>query len=879
MQLLSLLIVAINIFNFKTRSIARKGRILQYYCVYVHYLILLCKNAKNVEGYQVTSVRFPCGTGELNNLRDFRRKKHKRVFFKYDNYRNVKWGETTSCRRNRCRSRFYATNVKSNQPWEESINPEKEVNDGSTTKKKVYNYFNALSKSSVINKMVDENVNFEDGVVSFFTLNANPNIGFLINNMKKGKKREQHLINAEKENINGKSFDQKKKMKLMDEKRRHNERNKNETSLIMEEKKKKKIRLKLKRGYMNEIYDREKRKLNDILLSFKDKNIFNIKKKKRLKENILLLNGKTVNIEVIKQYLFHKLRLEYYESIRDQKKILTLDLWSKEINVSVENLKKLIVYIYKMKTLVQKEDEELLIKTYFYNKKNMFLLFRNSTSPGQKVDMLDFPLPDVISQSDSPDDPARVNMQTGCQMNNNGLTSKGEEFKGAIEESPLDKSVKGGGKDTECYVRNGRRREKKVGNVGETAHVGEDAGVSGRTEFLADTKTYLKNNVVKNTGMNASYEHDIFADYFEGKESVEYKDCENLINAEVQKFMECIKDVVFFENSIYMLEKLQNRPPLLEEIIFAYNYEKEIFIKKLEQKIKLSQQLLIYFIPLINNIIKKAESNFTSNLTEDDFLLVSLDAVKNGFKKYDVEKLGIKNLTKYVYMWAKNSTYNYYQKHKTFVSVSPHTYNDYSKIKTFEENFAEKNERKPSIEEISHGLNMSIERVQKALSSAVNIIDAEKPITYQNSNSAHPEKNTYKDLIVNSDDIHSINEIMYNDIVIKGLRKFICNSLKKKINKLIIFMKFGLFLKKKIYTDEEICQTLQITKNKFQKHFQISLNQIKNYINKIKKMKTMKKMNTLKNKMSENDLNFDITSYMNFSEYDFLGNEFSQIML
>lgn len=97
-----------------------------------------------------------------------------------------------------------------------------------------------------------------------------------------------------------------------------------------------------------------------------------------MKETILLLNGQTVKTEVIKQYLFHKLRLEYYESIRDQKKILTLDLWSKEINMSVENLKKLIVYIYKMKNLVQKEDEDLLIKTYFYNKTNMFTLFRNN---------------------------------------------------------------------------------------------------------------------------------------------------------------------------------------------------------------------------------------------------------------------------------------------------------------------------------------------------------------------------------------------------------------------------------------------------------------------------------------------------------------------
>ncbi|ANQ08920.1 Uncharacterized protein PCOAH_00034710 [Plasmodium coatneyi] len=629
-------------------------------------------------------------------------------------------------------------------------------------------YFNSLCSSSVLNKSVDENVNFEDGVVSFFTLNPNPNIGFLVGRIKR--RSATDVLGSDATEETGTT----------------EETNEPATP---HQKRTKKIRLKLKRGYMNEVYDREKKRLNEALLSFEDKSIFRTSKKK-IKENILLLNGQTVNIEVIKQYLFHKLRLEYYESIRDQKKILTLDLWSKEINVSVENLKKLIVYIYKMKTLVQKEDEELLIKTYFYNKTNMFSLFRNGAAGGgDVVAPFDFSVPDVGS-------------------------SAGDEAKGS-EPDPKGGPAKG--------------------------------------ERLSAAPIPPK--------------RDIFTDYFDNNEVVLYNDCENLINSEVQKFIECIKDIVFFENSIYMLEKLENRPPLLEEVAFAYNYDKDIFIEKLEVKIKLSQKLLIYFIPLINNIIRKAESNFSSNLSEDDFLLVSLDAVKNGFRRYDVEKLGIKNLTKYVYIWAKNSTYNYYQKHKSFVSVSPHTYKDYNKVKKFEESFEEKHERKPSIKEIADGLGMTMERVQKALSSAVNVIDAEKPIVYQNNNSAHPEKNTYTDLIVNADDIHSMNEVVYNDLVIKGLRKFICKSLKKKINKLIIFMKFGLFLRKKIFTDDEICHTLQITKNKLQKHFQLSINEIKKYITKIKKNK------------SEADPNMDFSSYINFSQYDFLGNDFSQILI
>ncbi|KMZ92116.1 hypothetical protein PVMG_02104 [Plasmodium vivax Mauritania I] len=591
-------------------------------------------------------------------------------------------------------------------------------------------YFNSLCCSSVLNKSVDGHVNFEDGLVSFFTLNPNPNIGFLVG---RGKRRG----GAAKET------DETGEIGAADET--------NTNDAAPPRQRTQKIRLKLKRGYMNEVYAREKKRLNQVLLSFKDKSIFNAPKKK-IKEKILLLNGQTVNIEVIKQYLFHKLRLEYYESIRDQKKILTLDLWSKEINVSVENLKKLIVYIYKMKALVQKDDEELLIRTYFYNKTNMFSLFRNGAAGGgDVVAPFDFSVPEVAAP----------------------------------------------------------------------------------------------------------------------------------------KFIECIKDMVFFENSIYMLEKLENRPPLLEEVTFAYDYDREVFIQKLEAKIKLSQKLLIYFIPLINNIIRKAESNFSSNLSEDDFLLVSLDAVKNGFRRYDVEKLGIKNLTKYVYIWAKNSTYNYYQKHKSFVSVSPHTYKDYNNVKKFEESFEEKHERKPSIKEISDGLHMTMERVQKALSSAVNVIDAEKPIVYQNSNSAHPEKNTYTDLIVNSDDIHSMNEIVYNDIVIKGLRKFICKSLRKKINKLIIFMKFGLFLRKKIYTDEEICRALQITQNKLQRLFQLSLKEIKKCVTRIKQGKqSEKRRKEAANgasgangaNASEGDPNWDFSSYINFSQYDFLGNEFSQIL-
>ncbi|ETB56739.1 hypothetical protein YYC_05125 [Plasmodium yoelii 17X] len=631
-------------------------------------------------------------------------------------------------------------------------------------KNKSNSYFKSLCNNNVLNKNVEENVNFNDGVKNFFVLNPNPNILFLINN------------NNQFGKINSENLGESKK---------------NEESISEN---KKKIRLKLKRGYLNDVYKIEKNKLNTILLSFNDKSIFN-KKQTNIKENILLLNGQTVKTEVVKEYLFHKLRLEYYENIRDKKKILTLDLWSKEINIPIDNLKKLIIYIYKMKNLIQKEDEDLLIKTYFYNKKNMFSLFRNT-------------------------------------YNNDGkANSEPFNFKIPGEDEIYEKTEQG--------EKSGRKKEPKNGGKG-------------------NEKSYENCENYENC--------DIFADYFENHDSILYKDCEKLINEQVQKFMEYIKDIVFFENSIYILEKLENRPPLLEELIYAYNYQKDNFLRKLENKIRLSQKLLIYFIPLISNIVRKSEMKLgNSNLSEDDFLLVSLDAVKNGFKKYDVEKLGIKNLTKYVYMWAKNSTYNYYQKHKSFVSISSHTYNDYNKINKFEESFFEKNDRKPNIKEISDGLNMSVERVEKAMSSMVNIIDAEKPITYQNSDSAHPEKNTYKDLIVNADDIYSFNEIMYNDIVIKALRKFISKSLKKKTSKLIIFMKFGLFFKKKNYSDEEICQILKISKKKFNKYFQDSIIQIKNFIKKIKYNK------------NKNDPSCDLTTYLNFSQYDFMGNEFSQI--
>ncbi|CAA9989119.1 conserved Plasmodium protein, unknown function [Plasmodium knowlesi strain H] len=792
MQPLLLLLIALIIGKCKTgRGIKRRGDNYHHRCgrgsrhcscnrfrstflhlyVLVLSLILLSENATTIQAYRVT-----CHGNQLSFLPNVVSKVQRR----YSPRRYAKGGSGTIGNGGSARGESAML------PSEEHLPTNRSTSN---------NYFKSLCSSSVLNKSVDENVNFEDGVASFFTLNPNPNIGFLVGRPKRRSATDVVQNDVEEESDAEEGADVKE--------RADETKETNQPATPHQKKRTKKIRLKLKRGYMNEVYDREKKRLNEVLLSFEDKSIFKASKKK-IKENILLLNGQTVNIEVIKQYLFHKLRLEYYESIRDQKKILTLDLWSKEINVSVENLKKLIVYIYKMKTLVQKEDEELLIKTYFYNKTNMFSLFRNGAAGGgDVVAPFDFSVPDVDSTVDD-------------QGKGSDLDPKTKKEEAATKGVPSNGAMGKGG------------------------------------QLLP---------------MPISPKRDIFTDYFDNNEVVLYNDCENLINSEVQKFIECIKDIVFFENSIYMLEKLENRPPLLEEVAFAYNYDKDIFIQKLEVKIKLSQKLLIYFIPLINNIIRKAESNFSSNLSEDDFLLVSLDAVKNGFRRYDVEKLGIKNLTKYVYIWAKNSTYNYYQKHKSFVSVSPHTYKDYNKIKKFEESFEEKHERKPSIKEIADGLSMTMERVQKALSSAVNVIDAEKPIMYQNNNSDHPEKNTYTDLIVNADDIHSMNEIVYNDLVIKGLRKFICKSLKKKINKLIIFMKFGLFLRKKIFTDDEICHTLQITKNKLQKHFQLSLNEIKKYINKIKKNK------------SEVDPNFDFSSYINFSQYDFLGNDFSQILI
>ncbi|SOV21714.1 conserved Plasmodium protein, unknown function [Plasmodium sp. DRC-Itaito] len=708
--------------------------------------------------------------------------------------------------------------------YNDIVENENKISKKNVTKElnKNNNYFNNLCYSDMINKTVDENVNFDDGIINYFVLNSNPNLSFFLHSNEKGKKiytintKNKKNVSEDMENNDNISEEE---HTIKNKKKKKNEKNENHIN------NKCRIKLKLKRGYMNEIYEREKKKLSMILSTIKDKSIFK-KKKNKIKETILLLNGQTVKTEVIKQYLFHKLRLEYYESIRDQKKILTLDLWSKEINMSVENLKKLIVYIYKMKNLVQKEDEDLLIKTYFYNKTNMFTLFRNNYTDN------DIPLDyDLLEKKEDTE--------------NSNENDKGHEI--------LDQGPSGN-----LTNDNKNKRNMKKKNVQKDSYM-------DTPNNLKENDDISKRDNNNNNNNNSENNYDIFMDYFDNAEKVLYNDCENLINVEVQKFMECIKDIVFFENSIYLIEKLENRPPLLEELTYAYNYDKDIFLKKLENKIKLSQKLLIYFIPLINSTVKRIEANFSSNLSEDDFLLVSLDAVKNGFKKYDVEKLGIKNLTKYVYIWAKNSTYNYYQKHKSFVSISPHTYSDYNKIKKFEDSFLEKHNRRPNIKEISEGLHLSEERVEKALTSFVNIIDAEKPIVYHNNKSGNEEKNTYKDLIVNSDDIHSFNEIMYNDIVIKALRTFICKGLKKKINKLIIFMKFGLFLKKKIYTDDEICEILKISKKKFQKQFEDSLNEIKKYITKIKSNK------------SQLDTNFDFASYLNLTQYDFLGNDFSQI--
>ncbi|SCN61143.1 conserved Plasmodium protein, unknown function [Plasmodium chabaudi adami] len=726
-----------------------------YYSLFI-FVILYFLQIKKVHAYGVGNTLNWNG-GRTKFSRSRRKNEIKNVFSKFGDKAYL-----TKCENN-MKKQCYAIGKerKSNEIESKTV---------TNIKSKSNIYFKSLCNNDVLNKNVDENVNFNDGVENFFVLNPNPNILFLINNNPQLGKIHSEYMGASKEV--GKS--KKKKKNVVDE-NKDIEAEKNDES---KGEGKKKIRLRLKRGYLNDVYKIEKQKLNKILLSFNDKSIFN-KKHTNVKENILLLNGQTVKTEVVKEYLFHKLRLEYYENIRDKKKILTLDLWSKEINIPIDKLKKLIIYIYKMKSLVQKEDEDLLIKTYFYNKKNMFSLFRNT-------------------------------------YNSNGEANS-EPFNFKIS--------------------------------------GED-----------DNAEQIEQKEIDVEKKDSEENYDIFTDYFENHDAILYKDCEKLINEQVQKFMEYIKDIVFFENSIYILEKLENRPPLLEELIYGYNYEKDDFLRKLENKIRLSQKLLIYFIPLISNIVRKSEMKLgNSNLSEDDFLLVSLDAVKNGFKKYDVEKLGLKNLTKYVYMWAKNSTYNYYQKHKSFVSISAHTYNDYNKINKFEESFFEKHDRKPNIKEISEGLNMSIERIEKAMASMVNIIDAEKPITYQNSDSAHPEKNTYKDLIVNADDIYSFNEIMYNDIVIKALRKFISKSLKKKISKLIIFMKFGLFLKKKNYSDEEICQILKISKKKFDKYFQDSIIQIKNFIKKIKYNK------------NNNDPSSDLTTYLNFSQYDFMGNEFSQI--
>lgn len=679
---------------------------------------------------------------------------------------------------------------------EESENGEEKTKKGTKRRnekgrermKKRNSYYNALCTNQYLNKCINENVNFEDGVSNFFIMNPSPKIDFFVEkntfkgNRKKYKKeigidtfKEERTVKEEKIEKTGRNEKEETKKRAMFSGNSNDQ--------------KQKVFLKLERGYMNEVYEREKQKLSEILFSQKDESIFQ-KKTQPMKKNILLLNGQVVKVDIIKQYVFNKLRLEYYERIRDQKKILTLDLWAKEINISVDNLKELILYIYKMKNLVQKEDEDMLRKTYFYNKNNMFTLFR----------------------SDKMESPNSVSQQTEWNVSN------------VVEYY-----------DKENDNRNMKKRKQKK-----------------------ETKTTKRCK--------------LFDDNFENVETFLHSDCEELINTQIAKCIECIKDIVFFENSIYIIEKLENRPPLLEELAFAYNIEKEKFINGLEKKIKLSEKLLMYFMPLIRNVIKKAETNFSSNLSEDDFLLISLDAVKNGFKKYDLQKGGITNLTKHVYMWVKNSTYSYYQKHKSFVPLSTSTYKDYNKIKKFEEEFYQKHNKKPNLKDISEGLNMKEEKVQKILSSSYNIIEAEKPLTYKNDTSSsssfnpNPEKNTYKDLIVNSDDIHSFNEIVYNEIVIKGLRKFICKSIKSKKNKILIFMKFGLFLHKKIYSDSEICDVLKISKAKFQKLFQNAMNEIKKYLKKCKK-----------DKEHWDAASVDFSSYFNFAQFDFFGNEFSQL--
>lgn len=50
------------------------------------------------------------------------------------------------------------------------------------------NYFNNLCYSDMINKTVDEHVNFDDGIINYFVLNSNPNLSFLLNSNEKGKK-------------------------------------------------------------------------------------------------------------------------------------------------------------------------------------------------------------------------------------------------------------------------------------------------------------------------------------------------------------------------------------------------------------------------------------------------------------------------------------------------------------------------------------------------------------------------------------------------------------------------------------------------------------------------------------------------------------------
>ncbi|SBT79713.1 conserved Plasmodium protein, unknown function [Plasmodium malariae] len=846
-------LIVLTIINFRKREKTICKPYWYYVCLLI--VVLFCK-----EGIFIQSYRLKNGlvhNSGFVNITSCGRKKGEKLYFKYNGNKLFEYKKRRGLNKHPAAKGSMKKDVKAIEgnieKWE--INKKRQH--------RINSYFNSLCSSNVLNKNVDRNVNFDDGEVNFFVLNSNPSISFLTSNIirekktynEKKKKKQKDLEKMGRMDKIGKAETEDNSSANV-ERITEGEKVQYRNTEQINDLEKKKVRLKLKRGFLNEVYEREKKKLNYILFSLKDKNIFK-KKDIEIKENMLLLNGQTIKTEEVKQYLFYKSLLEYYENIRDQKKILTLDLWSKEINVSVENLKKLIVYIYKMKNLVQKEDEDLLVRRYFYNKTNMYTLFRDNYKDGNAI-TFDFTIPGEEKEKE------KINNQMDVQQKDKMEVTKTKERKKKFAKGKAKRLI---GEDARNEEENGK--EESGNEPNEPNEQCEQTEYSKHNEPNEQNKTDTEGGKGRVTSVekNESNKYDIFSDQIGKNEIVLYKDCENLINKEVQQFLECIKDIVFFENSIYILEKLENRPPLYEELTYAYNYDKEKMVKNLENKIRLSQKLVFYFIPLISNIIRKAEVNFSSNLSEDDFLLVSLEAVKNGFKKYDIEKLGIKNLTKYVYMWAKNSTYNYYQKHKSFISISPHTYKDYNKIKKFEDQFLERNERKPNIKEISDGLKFTVERVEKALCSVVNIIDSEKPITYQNSNSAYPEKNTYKDLIINSDDINSFNDIMYNDIVIKGLRKFICKSLKKKINKLIIFMKFGLFLKKKSYTDEEICEILKITTKKFQKHFQDSLNEIKNYIGKIKKNK------------GALDSTFDLISYINLSQCEFLGNDFSQILV